>query len=133
MADTNTLEVQEKKQVEPRGGEQTRPTRSFLPVTDIYETDQALVVVMEMPGVDRKDIDIRIEDDVLTVEGRIDYAKYEGMEPLYTEYGVGPFARSFSLSHVIDQQKIAGSVADGVLTLNLPKVQRAQPRRIEIS
>ncbi len=67
------------------------------------------------------------------VEGRIDPTKYEGMEPLYTEYSVGPFARSFSLSHLIDQQRIDASFTEGVLTLNLRKVQKAEPRRIEIS
>ena len=132
MADSQTLEVQEKKEATPRGGEQTKPARYFVPVTDIYETDHALVVVMEMPGVDRKDIDIRIEEDVLRVEGRIDHSKYDGMEPLYTEYSVGPFARSFTLSHMIDQQRIDAAFTDGVLTLELHKVQKAAPRRIEI-
>ena len=77
------------------------------PNADIFETDEALKVVMEVPGVDRKDIDIRLEEDVLRVEARIDSSTYEGMEPLYTEYNVGHFARAFTLSHHIDQQQIA--------------------------
>ena len=87
---------------------------------------------MEVPGVDRKDVDIRLEEDVLRVEARIDTAKYEGMEPLYTEYNVGHFARAFTLPHRIDQQQIGAALSDGVLTLTLKKVQQAQPRRIEI-
>jgi HSP20 family molecular chaperone IbpA len=125
------LAVQEKKELVSKG-EKTVPARYYVPNTDIYETEDALKLVMEVPGVDRKDIDIRLEDDVLRVEARIDTAKYEGMEPLYTEYSVGHFARAFTLSHRIDQQQIGAALSDGVLTLTLKKVQQAQPRRIEI-
>ena len=125
------LEVQEKKELVSKG-EKTAPARYYVPNTDIHETDDALVLSMEVPGVDRGSIDIKIEDDVLRVEARIDAGKYEGMEPLYTEYNVGHFARSFSLSHVIDQARIEAALNDGVLALTLKKVQKAQPRQIEI-
>jgi HSP20 family molecular chaperone IbpA len=125
------LAVQEKKELVSKG-EKTVPARYYVPNTDIYETEDALKLVMEVPGVDRKDIDIRLEDDVLRVEARIDTAKYEGMEPLYTEYNVGHFARAFTLSHRIDQQQIGAALSDGVLTLTLKKLQQAQQRRIEI-
>jgi len=114
-------------------GEKTVPARYYMPNTDIRETEDALQVVMEVPGVDRKDIDIKVEEDTLRIEAHIDYSKYEGMEPLYTEYNVGHFARQFALSHMIDQQQIGATLNDGVLTLTLKKVQQAQPRRIEIS
>lgn len=130
MAD-QPLQVQEKKELAPKG-EKTVPARYYVPTTDIYETDDALTVVMEVPGVDRKDIEVRLENDELQVEARIDFAKYEGMEPVYTEYNVGHFTRAFALSQAIDQQQIAASLEDGVLTLTLKKVQQAQPRRIEI-
>jgi len=132
MADIKPLEVQEKKEVVTKG-EKTVPARYYVPATDIHETADALLVVMEVPGVDRKDIDIKVEDDTLTVEARIDYAKYEGMEPLYTEYNVGHFARRFALSHMIDQQQIGATLTDGVLTLTLKKVEQAKPRRIAIN
>jgi len=132
MADIKPLEVQEKKEVVTKG-EKTVPARYYVPATDIHETADALMVVMEVPGVDRKDIDIKVEDDTLTVEARIDYAKYEGMEPLYTEYNVGHFARRFALSHMIDQQQIGATLTDGVLTLTLKKVEQAKPRRIAIN
>src|SRR5215831_1459487 len=131
MADTQALQVQEKKELVSKG-EKTVPARYYVPSTDIYETDDALQVVMEVPGVDRKDIDIKVEENTLKVEAKIDPSKYEGMEPLYTEYNVGHFARSFALSQKIDQQQIAATLADGILTLTLKKVQQAQPRRIEI-
>jgi HSP20 family molecular chaperone IbpA len=125
------LAVQEKKELVSKG-EKTVPARYYVPSTDIYETEDALKLVMEVPGVDRKDVEIRLEDDVLRVEARIDTSKYEGMEPLYTEYNVGHFARAFTLPHRIDQQQIGAALSDGVLTLTLKKVQQAQPRRIEI-
>jgi HSP20 family molecular chaperone IbpA len=128
---SQALEVQEKKELVAKG-EKTVPARYYIPHTDIYETDDALMVVMEVPGVDRRNIDVKVENDELRVEARIDFSKYEGMEPLYTEYNIGHFARTFSLSHMIDQQTIGATLSDGVLSLTLKKVQQAQPRRIEI-
>lgn len=131
MTNGKSLEVQEKKELQTKG-EKTVPARYYVPNTDIRETEDALEVVMEVPGVDRTDIDIKLEDDTLSVEARIDHSKYDGMEPLYTEYNVGHFARRFALSHMIDQQQIAATLNDGVLTLTLKKMQQAKPRRIEI-
>ena len=91
-----SLEPQQKKELLAKG-EKTVPARYYVPSTDIYETDQALKVVMEVPGVDRKNVEVKLEDDELRVDARIDFAHYEGMEPLYTEYNVGHFARTFSL------------------------------------
>jgi HSP20 family molecular chaperone IbpA len=132
MADNKPLEVQEKKELVAKG-EKTVPARYYVPHTDISETEDALLLAMEVPGVDRKNIDIRVEEDTLTVEARIDHATYEGMEPLYTEYNVGHFSRRFALGHAIDQQQIGATLNDGVLTLTLKKVQQAKPRRIEIT
>ncbi len=132
MAKSRALEVQEKKELVGKE-EKTVPARYYIPNTDIFETDDALTLVMEMPGVERKDVDIRLEDDVLRVEGRIDFAKYEGLEPVYTEYNVGSYARAFTLSDKIDQDKISAELADGVLTLTLQKAREAMPKRIAIS
>ena len=101
------------------------PVRYFVPTTDIFETEDALTVVMEVPGVDREAIDISIENDVLKIEAKIDPSKYDGMEPLYTEYNVGHFARSFTLSNKIDRQQISAKLEDGVLTLTLKKAKEA--------
>jgi HSP20 family protein len=132
MADSRALEVQEKKELATKE-EKTVPARYYVPNTDIFESDDALTVVMEMPGVERKDVDIRLENDVLRVEGRIDFAKYEGLEPVYTEYNVGHYARAFTLSGKIDQDNISADLADGVLTLTLKKAKEAMPRRIAIT
>ncbi len=132
MAQSQSLEVQEKKELVSKD-EKTVPVRYFVPTTDIFETEDALTVVMEVPGVDKEALDISIENDVLKVEAKIDPAKYEGVEPLYTEYNVGHFARSFTLSSKIDQQNITAQHQDGVLTLTLKKTKEAIPRRITIS
>jgi len=131
MAEGQSLEVQDKKELVSKE-EKTTPVRYYVPATDIYETDETLTVFMEVPGVERKDIDINLENDVVRVEGRINPSKYDGFEPLYTEYNVGHFARSFTLSSKIDQQRIGAQLDDGVLTLTLPKVKVAQPRRISV-
>jgi HSP20 family molecular chaperone IbpA len=133
MAQTQSqaLQPQEKKELVSKD-ETTVPVRYFVPATDIFETEDAPTVVMEVPGVDRGAIDINLENDVLKVEAKIDPAKYEGMEPLYTEDNVGHFARSFSLSNKIDQQQIGAKLEDGFLTLTLQKAKEAMPRRISI-
>src|SRR6516225_10107995 len=118
------LEVQQKRELDKKE-EKTIPVRTFLPHTDIYETPEALVVVMEMPGVNREHADITVEDDILSVAGRIDFSRYEKLQPVYTEYNVGYYRRSFSLSpSSIDEHRISADMKDGVLTLTLPKAER---------
>src|SRR4029450_11507343 len=104
MADSQELAPRDKKELVTKE-EKTVPARYYVPNTDIYETEDALTVVMEMPGVEKKDIDINLENDVLRVEGRIDFGKYEGLEPLYTEHNVGHFARAFRLSRQMDHEQ----------------------------
>jgi HSP20 family molecular chaperone IbpA len=132
MARSQALEVQEKKELVSKE-EKTVPARYYVPTTDIYETEDALTLVMEMPGVDKQAVDINVENDILRVEARIDFSKYEGLEPLYTEYNIGYFARSFTLSNKIDRQQISAQLDDGVLTLTLKKAKEALLRRIPVS
>jgi HSP20 family protein len=131
MASSQELALLEKKELAAKE-EKTVPGRYYMPYTDIYETDETLTVVMEMPGVEKKDLSVMLENDVLRVDGRIDFSKYEGMEPVYTEYNVGHYTRSFSLSNKIDQEKINAQLDCGVLTLTLPKVKDVLPRQIAI-
>jgi HSP20 family protein len=131
MPTRQELQVQQKRELENKE-ESTVPARVFLPTADIYETDDALNVVLEMPGVDKNSVDIRVEDSVLKIEGRLDFSKYQGLQPLYTEYNVGHYSRSFRLSSKIDQNKIAAELNDGVLSLVLPKVEEAKPRTIQV-
>src|SRR5213082_1182978 len=82
MAQSQALEAREKKELVSKE-EKTVPARYYVPNTDIHETDDALVVVMELPGVDKKDLSVDLENDVLRVDARIDFGKYEGLDPLY--------------------------------------------------
>ena len=125
------LQVQQKREVEKKQ-ESTVPARTYLPTTDIFETEQALTVMMEMPGVDKQNVEVTVENDVLSVGGRIDFSKYEGLQPVYTEYNVGHYARSFQLSSKIDQGKITADLKDGVITLVLPKAEEVKPRKIKV-
>jgi HSP20 family protein len=131
MPTRQELQVQQKRELENKE-ESTIPARVFLPTADIYETNDALNVVLEMPGVDKNSVDIRVEDGVLKIEGQLDFSKYQGLQPLYTEYNVGHYSRSFRLSSKIDQNRIAAELNDGVLSLLLPKVEEAKPRTIQV-
>jgi len=131
MDSNQELRVQQKRELEKKE-ETTIPARIFLPTADIYETEDALSVVLEMPGVEKNNVDVRVEDGVLKVEGRLDFSKYQGLQPLYTEYNVGHYFRSFQLSSKIDHNRIEAELKDGVLALTLPKVEEAKPRTIQI-
>jgi HSP20 family molecular chaperone IbpA len=132
MASQQELQVQQKREVEKKQ-ESTVPSRAFLPVTDIFETDRALTVILEMPGVERENVDVSVENDILTIEGRIDYSKYEGLQPVYTEYNIGHYVRSFQISSKTEQGEISAELKDGVMTLVLPKAEKAKPRKINVS
>ena len=132
MPTSQELAVREKKE-RAAAGEKTVPGRFFIPSTDVYETAEELTLVMEMPGVARENLHVSLEDGVLHIEGQLDLSKYSGMEPVYTEYNVGHYARSFSLSDKVDQDNIGAKLEEGVLTLTLPKSPAAQPRRIALS
>jgi HSP20 family protein len=126
------LQVQHKREVEKKQ-ETTAPARTFVPATDIYETETTLTIVMEMPGTSKEDLDVSVEDDVLYVDGRVRFEKYESLQPVYTEYNIGHYRRSFALTNKVDQRKISAEMKDGVLTLVLPKAEEAKPRRIAIT
>jgi HSP20 family protein len=126
------LQVQKKRELEGKE-ESTIPARTFMPTADIYEDRESLKVILEMPGVEKGNVEVRVEDGVLVVEGRLDLTKYRGLQPLYTEYNIGNYSRSFRLSNAIDQGKIGAELKDGVLSLTLPKAEKAKPRTIQVS
>src|SRR5690349_25039716 len=109
MSGAQELAVRDKQELVSKE-EKTAPGRYYVPYADIYETDEALSVVMEMPGVEKKDLNVALENDVVRIEGRIDFSKYEGMEPVYTEYNVGHYARSFTLSSKVNQESISAQL-----------------------
>jgi len=92
-----------------------------------------LTLMLEMPGVSKSNIDIQIENDVLRVEGKIDYSAYKEIDPVYTEYNVGHYTRAFTLPNKTDRDAIAAQVENGVLTLTLPKLKDTLPRKITVN
>src|SRR5690348_8356322 len=124
------LQVQKKREGKE---ESTIPARTFVPTADIYEDQDSLKVILEMPGVEKGNVNVRVEEGVLIVEGRLDLTKYRGLQPLYTEYNIGNYSRSFRLSNAIEQDKIGAELKDGVLSLTLPKAEKAKPRTIQVS
>jgi len=131
MSGAQELAVRQKQEMANKE-EKTIPGRYFIPAADIFETDEALTLIMEMPGVEKKNVNIALENDLLHVEGQIDFSNYQGMDPVYTEYNVGHYARRFTLSGKVDRDNISAQLDDGVLTLTLPKVKEAMPRRISV-
>jgi len=132
MSGSHELAVREKQELAQQQ-EKTVPGRYYIPTADIFETDEALTLMLEMPGVGKNDVDVQIENDVLRVEGKINYSAYKEVEPVYTEYNVGHYARAFTLSNKVDREAITARVEDGVLTLTLPKSKDALPRRITVN
>jgi HSP20 family protein len=108
-------------------------TRNWVPPADIYETDNDLVVTTDLPGVDPKNIDVRVENNVLSIRGerhferKIENENFHRVERMH-----GGFARSFTLSTAVQADKIQATYKDGVLRISLPKAEQAKPKRIAI-
>jgi HSP20 family molecular chaperone IbpA len=132
MATQQELTPKEKQEVQSES--QLKPGRAYIPDVDIREDDNNLWLYADMPGVSQDKVSVELHDDVLTIEGDVVLDDYEGMNPLYTEYNVGRFVRRFSLpgNSRFDCDKVAARMSNGVLTLQVPKAEKAQPRRIEI-
>lgn len=126
-------ELTAREKQELKTNEQTRPGRTYVPEVDIYETQDSLWLWADMPGVDENSLEVRVADGVLSIEGQVALQEYDGLEPVYTEYNVGNYARRFSLSNEIDVDHIKARMSDGVLALELPKAERAKPKRIAVS
>ncbi len=131
MSDTKELKVREKQSV-ASPAEQTKPGPVFTPSVDIFETEKAITLLADMPGVKADDLTIDLRDDTLTLTGDVRPDGKTPGEKVYEEYETGRYHRQFSLSEVIAQDKIDAKLSDGVLRLTLPKVEKATPRRIAV-
>ncbi len=125
---TEAKELQKQEHKEER----TDARRFFIPQTDIVENKKSLVITMDLPGVKKENVIIKLENNILEIEGRIDYLPYEKLNPVYTEYNIGNYARKFTVSHAVDTRNIDAVLKDGVLTLALLKAPEAEPRQIPI-
>lgn len=126
------MQITEQEMVQSEDLERTRERQCFIPKTDIYENEQGIVIVADLPGVNRDSVDITLDKDILTIEAFADSQVYEGLSVTYSEYVPGDFRRQFRLTREVDQDKIDAVVADGILKLTLPKAEIAKIKKIPI-
>jgi HSP20 family molecular chaperone IbpA len=102
------------------------------PATDIIEREDGFYIYVDMPGVAKSELVIDLNEDELKVSGKAEYALPEGQKLGHVEFGGGEYFRNFTVSHIVDKEKIRATLKDGVLELYLPRLERIQPRKIEI-
>jgi HSP20 family molecular chaperone IbpA len=130
--ETKALEVQKDEMLPTEGTERTRESRVFIPRADIYEVNEDIFVIVDLPGVDKDNLEISLEKNVLTINGYVSQEPPEGYALAYAEYEIGDYERSFRLSNMIDQDNIEATLSDGVLKLRLPKAETAKTRKIKV-
>ncbi len=126
------MENQKEELTKTEDTERTRDSQVFIPRADIYETEDAIIVLADVPGADENSLDITLEKNVLTIYASVQPEQPEGYSLIYQEYGVGDYERSFILSNQVDRDKIEATVKDGVLRLELTKAAEAQARKISV-
>lgn len=130
MIDEATVAKQESET--PNGAERTSNRRVFLPAVDILESEDAIFVVADVPGVDESTVDITIEKNVLTLKGKVNFAVPEGFSLVYSEFGIGDFERVFTISNEVDREGVEATVKNGVLRLKLPKSKQALTKKVSV-
>lgn len=126
------LDVEKQEMTLSEDSERTRDCQCFVPRADIYEVEDDIVLVVDVPGADEESIEITLEKNVLTIDAYVDPGDFEGYSLAFAEYQIGDYHRSFRLSNEIDRDKIEATVKDGVLRLTLPKAQEAKARKIAV-
>lgn len=128
----NDQNIQVKGKQEVQAPEQTQTGPVFTPPVDIFETDKAITLLADLPGVTPDDLNIDLREGVLTLTGNARPLDRADEQDLLVEYETGSYYRQFRISDIIDQTKIEADLTDGVLRLVLPKAEAAQPRKIQI-
>ncbi|HET6328536.1 MAG TPA: Hsp20/alpha crystallin family protein [Planctomycetaceae bacterium] len=113
--------------------EAEEPRFLFTPPIDIFETDEGLVLHADLPGVSIKTLELQVQDNKLTLFGRVSPVVPPHARPLHQEYAVGDFLRSFILSDEVDHERITATMTNGVLKVVLPKAAQTKLRRIEVN
>lgn len=132
MAEAQTLQVEKEEIDNAEDTERTRDQACFLPRADIYEMDDQIVIVADMPGADKNSIDVTLEKNIITINAAVDPVIPQGYALQAAEYEVGDYHRTFRLSNEIDRSKIEAVVKDGVLRLYLTKAAEAKARKISV-
>ena len=116
------------------GGTQESNLTTWAPAVDIFENEQELVVKADLPEIDPKDLDIRVENNILTIRGERKFEKKVNEENyLRVERSYGSFARSFTLANTVNTEAIKAEYQNGVLTLRIPKREEAKPKQIKVN
>ena len=129
--DNKELALRENEAIAEQAAKPAPTGIAYAPDVDIYETPEAVFLKADLPGVKRDNLDVDIRDGVLTITATVDAIDARN-QPVFSEYGLGGYRRSFSLGRSIDQTKIGAVIKDGVLTLELPKADSLRPRKVEI-
>jgi len=129
---TQDIQARDKQEVKATS-EQTTPGRVFTPLVDIFEDNEALIIVADMPGVPSENVSIDLQEDVLTLTGAPSVTTPEKEEFVLQEFNTGKYFRQFRLSEVIDQANVKAKLEQGVLRVTLPKIGPAKPRKITIT
>jgi HSP20 family molecular chaperone IbpA len=129
---TDQIVQADKNEIMDRNTEQTRDRRVFSPFTDIYETNQEIQLLIDLPGVKENDIDITLEKDILSIDAPVEPEQMDGYSLNYAEYAVGDFHRKFRLTKTVDQNNIDASLKDGVLKITLTKASSSQTKKITV-
>lgn len=130
---SKSLTKPEDRQVKPSddGGERVRrPTR--VPAVTVLDTEEAILVVADMPGVTQDQVEITVDQDLMTVRGTVPADTHDGFRLLHREYEAASFERTFTVPAEVDSQAVAATVKNGVLTVTLPKQKAVQPRRVTV-
>jgi HSP20 family molecular chaperone IbpA len=131
MSET-TVETKQEEVMVAEKVASVKPRRTYSPVIDVFETDDSIVMLVNMPGVPEENVDITLEKNQLTIRGEVEYEAPEGYKAVYGEYAVGDYKRTFSLSDAVNQDEIEAILKHGVLRLDLAKAAAAQPRQIAV-
>lgn len=132
MAESKELQAKTKQAV-VNPAEQTQPGIVFTPDVDIFENERQITLLADMPGVAPGDVQIDLNDNVLTISGGVKPFERANEADVLIEFEIGRFYRQFTLSEVVDQSKIEARLKDGVLRLTLPKAEKAIPRQIAVT
>ena len=129
MATSSTSEQVAERTAENK--QQERPL--YQPAVDIVETDDAVLLKADLPGVGEESVEVSLDKNVLTIRGSVEVPHFEGYSLVHAEYGIGDYERAFTISSEIDRDRIEASLKNGVLTVKLPKAKQAVARKIAIT
>lgn len=127
-----TVDIEKRELDLATASESNEIKRFYTPRVDIYEVDDSVIMLVDMPGVEESDVDISLEKSILTIRGEVQPTHFEDYEIAYREYLVGNYERTFALSDEVNRDEIEATMKNGVLHLIMPKVEEAKARKITV-